>query len=24
VALDAVRDAYVERGFPLEGACLAP
>jgi len=24
VALDAVRDAYVERGFPLEGACQAP
>jgi hypothetical protein len=24
VALDAVRDAYVERGFALEGACLAP
>jgi len=24
VALDAVRDAYVERGFLLEGACLAP
>lgn len=24
VALDAVRDAYVERGFALEGACYAP
>jgi len=24
VALDAVRDAYVERGFALEGACQAP
>ena len=24
VALEAVRDAYVERGFALEGACLAP